>query len=174
VTELVLNVDHLARVLNEALRRCRHRLFIATADLKDVHLPQADGSTRSIVEVFEDLSANGVRVRLLHSGVPSGPLLARLKRRVPVGLQMRRCPRIHTKALIADGQWMYLGSANLTGAGLGAKSAARRNFEAGICTDQVELIDPVADMLEAVFSGNECDACGRRDHCPQPLEAPQL
>ena len=87
---------------------------------------------------------------------------------------MRRCPRIHAKAVIVDGRRMYLGSANLTGAGLGAKSPRRRNFEAGIWTDDLSQIDPVADMLEGIWSGRECPDCGRRDYCPVPLEEPHL
>ena len=74
--------------------------------------------------------------------------------------------------MIADGQWMYLGSANLTGAGLGAKSPRRRNFEAGIWTDEPALIDPVGDMLDGIWNGAECPDCGRKDHCPVPLEQP--
>ena len=74
--------------------------------------------------VFRDLSKQGIEVRLLHSGVPSGPFLAELKEGIPKSLIMRRCPRVHAKAIIADGRLMYLGSANLTGAGLGARAPA--------------------------------------------------
>jgi phosphatidylserine/phosphatidylglycerophosphate/cardiolipin synthase-like enzyme len=126
------------------------------------------------VEVFRDLAGRGVEVRLLHSGMPSGPLLAELKAGVPATLTMRRCPRVHAKAVIADGRWMYLGSANLTGAGLGAKSPRRRNFEAGVWTDEPALIDPVADMLDGVWRGAACGDCGRRAQCPEPLEEPRL
>ena len=69
---------------------------------------------------------------------------------------------------------MYMGSANLTGAGLGAKSARRRNFEAGIWTDELTLIDGVLDMLQTVWNGSCCGDCGRKDFCPQPLEEPGL
>ena len=171
----VVNEDHLSAVLDEALSVCRRRLFIATANVKDLHLPQAGSRRgRSILDVFEELSRRNVEIRLLHSGVPSGPFLAQLKEGVPSELQMRRCPRVHAKVVVVDGRRMYLGSANLTGAGLGAKSARRRNFEAGIWTDEVTLIDPVADMLEAVWNGSECAHCGRKDHCPVPLEEPEL
>ena len=37
------------------------------------------------------------------------------------GLHLRRCPRVHLKTVVVDGSWMYLGSANLTGAGLEAQ-----------------------------------------------------
>ena len=174
----VLNQYHLDCVLAEAVKRCRHRLFVATANVKDLHVPVAGsarrGAARSILDVFDGLAQRNIEVRLLHGGVPSGPFLAQLKKRVPATLEMRRCPRVHAKALVADGRWMYLGSANLTGAGLGAKSPRRRNFEAGICTDQTDLIDPVLDMLEGIWQAEHCSDCGRKDHCPVPLEEPEL
>ncbi len=174
VIRLILNSEHLEGVLTEVLERSRHRLFIATANVKDVHIPTGRRRARSILEVLAELSGRGVEVRLLHSGVPSGPLIERLKQSVPDNLIMRRCPRVHVKAVIADGRMMYLGSANLTGAGLGAKSPRRRNFEAGIWTDELTLIDPVTDMLDEIWSGGYCDDCGRKDHCPEPLEEPAL
>jgi hypothetical protein len=194
--QLILNDEHLAGALGEALTVCRHRLFIATADVKDLHIAirtrarDTSGNTspgsaakrsrrglirfRSIMDVFRDLVRDGVEVRLLHSGVPSGPFLGELKEGVPKGLIMRRCPRVHAKAIIADGRLMYLGSANLTGAGLGAKSARRRNLEAGIWTDDLPLIDPVVDMLDSIWNGSQCEDCGRKQHCPVPLEEPRL
>jgi len=178
--EPVLNGEHFERVLGEALRRCRHRLLIATANVKNLHLPTPGASggrrrrARSILREFDDLATRHVEVRLLHSAVPSGPFLADLKDHVPATLEMRRCPRIHAKVVVADGRWMYLGSANLTGAGLGAKSHRRRNFEAGIWTDELALIDDVCDMLDGVWTGQHCPQCGQRDHCPVPLEEPEL
>ncbi|MGB2824757.1 MAG: phospholipase D-like domain-containing protein [Phycisphaerae bacterium] len=175
---VILNDDHLTAVLAEALERCRHRLFIATADVKDLHVPtgghHGGRGARSILEVFDELSRRGVEVRLLHSGVPSGPFLARLKDHVPATLTMRRCPRVHIKAVIADGRWMYLGSANLTGAGLGAKGPRRRNFEGGVWTDDTGLIDPILDAIGDIWQGSQCPGCGRTDHCPVPLEEPHL
>jgi phosphatidylserine/phosphatidylglycerophosphate/cardiolipin synthase-like enzyme len=118
------------------------------------------------------MAAAGIEVRLLHSSVPSGPFLADLKAVPPRAFQMRRCPRVHLKAVIADGSAMYLGSANLTGAGMGAKSPRRRNFEAGVWTTDTAAIDRVADLLDAIWNGAACRNCGRRDHCPAPLETP--
>ncbi|HUS92569.1 MAG TPA: phospholipase D-like domain-containing protein [Phycisphaerae bacterium] len=176
MTRVVLNRDHLTGVVNEATDSCRHRLFVATADVKDLHVPfgRGRGQAKSIVELFEELSARHIEVRLLHGGVPSQPFLERLKEHLPATLAMRRCPRVHIKAVIVDGRRMYLGSANLTGAGLGAKSPRRRNFEGGIWTDEGGLIDPVLDMLDGVWQGDECEDCGRREYCPVPLEEPDL
>ena len=79
------------------------------------------------------------------------------------------CPRMHTKAVIVDGKLAYLGSANLTGAGIGAKHPDRRNFEAGILTDDQEIIRPLMDQLDALYLGDFCLKCQRRDVCPDPL-----
>ena len=169
---ILLNEQHLAGALVEAIERSRHRLFIATADVKDLHVPMAWRIDRaqSILAVLDELSKRSVEIRLLHSGVPSGPFLARMKLHLPPTLTMRRCPRIHAKALIADGRWMYLGSANLTGAGLGAKGEHRRNFELGVVTSDASLLDEVQGFYDAIWRGGECGPCKRRDVCEAPLD----
>ncbi len=69
---------------------------------------------------------------------------------------------------------MYLGSANMTGAGLGAKSPRRRNIEWGIWTDDANLIDGILEQFNRLWEGHRCEDCGRTDICPAPLEEPQL
>ncbi len=178
MVELVLNHEHFTAAVGEAMSRCRHRLLISTAHVKLLQLPGlgAGGRERapSILEMFAQLARGNVEIRLLHGSVPSEPFLLALKRMPAYPMEMRRCPRVHAKAVIADNRWMYLGSANLTGAGLGAKSKRRRNFEAGIRTDETRLIDPVADMIEDIWTGRECPNCGRKKYCPVRLEEPDL
>jgi phosphatidylserine/phosphatidylglycerophosphate/cardiolipin synthase-like enzyme len=87
---------------------------------------------------------------------------------------MRLCPRVHLKAVIVDGTHLYLGSANWTGAGLGAKGEHRRNFELGIVTQDHGLLDEVQGLYERIWRGAECAACKLRDVCPAPLDAPAL
>jgi len=170
------------RVLGELAPSARDSLLLATATLKATRILKRDGSappsprrrraSESIVHLLARLGRRGVAVRVLHSGVPSGPFLEELKRIEPHAFEMRRCPRTHFKAAVVDGQRLYLGSANLTGAGLGAKSEGRRNFEVGLVTADPALVDAVADLFEAVWSGAMCPECDRRDHCPVPLEEP--
>jgi phosphatidylserine/phosphatidylglycerophosphate/cardiolipin synthase-like enzyme len=83
---------------------------------------------------------------------------------------MRLCPRVHLKAVIVDGEFLYLGSANWTGAGLGAKGTGRRNFELGIVTDDALLLDEVQEIFDRIWRGRECTGCKLRDVCPAPLD----
>ena len=43
--------------------------------------------------------------------------------------------------LVFDSKEVYVGSANLTGAGIGMKTDNKRNFEAGILTDETEIVE---------------------------------
>jgi phosphatidylserine/phosphatidylglycerophosphate/cardiolipin synthase-like enzyme len=151
---------------------------VMTADFKAMLVPTSSlGSRRrapSIVEIFRDLARRGVEIRLLHAGVPSSAALRELKGRIPRGLVIRRCPRLHAKAVVIDCRRMYLGSANLTGAGLGAKADGKRNFEMGIWTESPPLIDAVLEQFNALWEGRRCSACRRKDVCPVPLEEPSL
>lgn len=170
--QVVLNDEHFARVVTDGICRAHSSLLIASANVKDLHIPTGRRRAVSIVLRLAERAAAGVEVRLLHSGVPSGPFLEEIKSVPPRAFGMRRCPRVHLKAVIVDGRAMYLGSANLTGAGIGAKSSRRRNFEAGVWTTDTAAIDRVADLMDAIWTGASCPDCGRRDHCPAPLEEP--
>jgi phosphatidylserine/phosphatidylglycerophosphate/cardiolipin synthase-like enzyme len=128
----------------------------------------------SIVQVLRRLAGKGVEIRLLHSGTPSSAALQELKKELPANLTIRRCPRLHFKAVVIDADRMYMGSANLTGAGLGAKADGRRNFELGIWTRGSALIDAVLGEFNALWEGHRCESCKRKDVCPVPLEEPHL
>lgn len=83
---------------------------------------------------------------------------------------MRMCPRVHLKLVAIDGRHLYLGSANFTGAGLGAKGDGRRNFEMGIVTDDDVLLDGAQARFDAIWSGRECKGCRLRGVCPRPID----
>ena len=181
---LVGGRGHYERVI-EAVRNAHTSVWIATANVKALLVEDsraAPGRRRtlkrstyvSILALMDDLAARGVELRLLHAALPSGPFRAELAahpRLVAGGLALRRCPRVHMKLVIVDGELLYLGSANWTGAGLGAKGSGRRNFELGIVTDDATLLDQTQAMYEQVWSGGECGPCQLKAVCPGPLAA---
>jgi phosphatidylserine/phosphatidylglycerophosphate/cardiolipin synthase-like enzyme len=173
--ELVIDAAHFSRIVRDGILQAKVSIDIMTADFKAMLVPEP--RTRradSIVTYFRRLAEKGVEIRLLHAGVPSSSALRELKRELPHGLVIRRCPRLHAKAVILDCRRMYLGSANLTGAGLGAKADGRRNFEMGIWTDSPPLIDSVLEQFNMLWEGRQCRSCRRREICPVPLEEPNL
>ncbi len=162
-------------VIDKGARCVRHSLWLATANVKDMHLG-LDDHVGSIVELFAELCTRRVDVRILHSGIPSAPFLQELKKyrkRLPGEFfQMRRCIRVHFKMLLLDARRLYLGSANLTGAGIGMRSAGKRNFEMGIITDDSHAIDDAADYFLQVWNADSCRVCRLKKHCIVPLETP--
>ncbi len=173
--ELVFDADHLDRVVREGILKARTSLDIATADFKAMLVPTARGRrAKSIIDIFCHLAGKGVEIRLLHGGIPSSAALQGLRRQLPGGVMIRRCPRLHAKAVIIDCRSMYLGSANLTGAGLGAKGEGKRNFEIGVWTHASALIDAVLEHFNALWEGRLCPSCRRHEVCPVPLEEPRL
>jgi phosphatidylserine/phosphatidylglycerophosphate/cardiolipin synthase-like enzyme len=169
--ELLANAELYREVVLRKLAHARESVWIATANVKEMLVDTGSGF-RSVVEVFDDLRRRGVELRLLHAELPSRPFRAAFDRKsalVRGGLELKICPRVHFKAVLVDGAWLYLGSANLTGAGLGAKGDGRRNFELGFCTEDFETIDRVTALFQAVWTGAECGACKLRDVCPDPL-----
>lgn len=172
---LIADEQHFAHVVRDGIMKARVSLDILTADFKAMLIPTI-GSRRaqSIVDVFRVLAQKKVEIRLLHAGTPSSAALRDLRQKLPGNIVIRRCPRLHAKAVIIDSQSMYMGSANLTGAGLGAKAVGRRNFELGIETKSPALIDAVMLRFNALWEGAMCHSCKRRDICPVPLEEPNL
>lgn len=159
------------RVVLEKLAHARESVLIATANVKAM-LVEVDGDFRPVADVFAALARRGVEVRLLHAELPSRPFRAAFdKHRVLTrgGMTLKICPRVHFKAVLVDGAWLYLGSANLTGAGLGAKHKDGRNFELGFVTEDFDTIDRVSALFESVWSGMECRACRHYDECPDPI-----
>lgn len=180
--ELIAGRGHYERVIRAVLD-AHTSVWIATANVKELMVEDgraAPGRRRdlrrpgyvSVLALLDELAARGVELRLLHAELPSRPFreeLAHHPRLVSGGLALGRCPRVHLKAVIVDGELLYLGSANWTGAGLGAKGSGRRNFELGIVTDDAPLLDQVQAMYERIWTGGECAACKLRDVCPGPL-----
>lgn len=159
------------RVVLERIAQARESVLISTANVKEMYVEQG-GEFRSILELFEALSARGVQLRLLHADLPSRPFRAAFDKKARLvrgGLALKICPRVHFKAVIVDGAWVYLGSANLTGAGLGAKGPDKRNFELGFVTEDFDTIDRATALFESVWSGAECRTCKLFDLCPDPI-----
>ena len=167
--QFISDAEHYSTVI-EVVAMARESLWIGTADIKDLYIKQGQ-QERPFLGLIDELIGRGVEVRLIHAKEP-GPNFRqdfdRYKRLVTL-LERVMCPRVHFKIIIIDQKLCYIGSANLTGAGMGMKSATRRNFEAGILTDDRTLISQAIEEFDKVWRGSECQHCQRRRHCPDPI-----
>ena len=179
---LIFGKEHYDELVLGTILKAKTSVWIATANVKEMMHEAPIGSTArargkyvSMLESLRDLARRGVEIRLLHAGTPSAPFRAaatKYKLKAEPRFEMRQCPRVHLKIIAADGAKLYLGSANFTGAGLGAKGEGRRNFELGMLTDDDVLLDQTQAHFDAIWRGKECAPCKLRQVCPKPLDTP--
>ena len=168
--EYIADTDHYNKVLAR-VSDVKRSLWIGTADIKDLHVKVGE-TTKPFLAVIALLIRRGVEVRLIHAKEP-GPNFRADFDRYPVlydRLERVLCPRVHFKMMVFDGREVYIGSANLTGAGIGMKSSDKRNFEAGILTDIPIVIELAMTQFDEVWRGYHCKYCRRKDICPDPIK----
>jgi phosphatidylserine/phosphatidylglycerophosphate/cardiolipin synthase-like enzyme len=172
MTKFVDDRDIFEAIFLDALPKAKKFVWIATADIKDLHVPDKGGKYVSLLAILSDLIRSKVTIRYIHAKEP-GPRFRESYDKYPNlvnGMERALCPRNHMKAIIVDGKWLYMGSANMTGAGVGAKSEYKRNFETGIISTDSALLDPMIEKFDQLWMGQKCDKCQRRKYCPDPID----
>ncbi len=165
----ISNSNHYNEVLSRVMQ-VKHSLWIGTADIKDLYIEE-NRKAIPFLGVLAKLIKKGVAVRLIHAREP-GPVFREEFDKFPIlydGLERVLCPRVHFKIMVFDGKEAFIGSANLTGAGIGMKAEGTRNFEAGILTDDPEIVEQAMNQFDEVWMGKYCKTCKRRDFCPDPI-----
>jgi phosphatidylserine/phosphatidylglycerophosphate/cardiolipin synthase-like enzyme len=170
-TEIVTGVELHDRVIVQNVLTAQRTVWIATANLKDMHIATARGY-KSILEAFEQMSQKGVRFRVIHAEMPSRPFRDTLEQCPDLlagGLELQICPRSHWKMVIVDRRFAYLGSANFTGAGLGVKKKARRNLELGVITEDPHWVAYLETLFDNFWIGEHCRDCAFTGDCSDPI-----
>jgi phosphatidylserine/phosphatidylglycerophosphate/cardiolipin synthase-like enzyme len=168
--EYIADTEHYNKVLAK-VASVKQSLWIGTADIKDLHV-KVGTTTKPFLAVIALLIRRGVAVRLIHAKEP-GPNFRADFDRYPVlydRLERVLCPRVHFKMMEFDGKEVYVGSANLTGAGIGMKTTDKRNFEAGILTDDPIIVEQAKTQFDNVWMGFHCKSCRRREFYPDPIK----
>ena len=168
-TSYIANDAHYDQVI-ERIKDVKKTLWIGTADIKDLYVKDSRG-TKPLLEVLSDLVKKGVAIRLIHAKEP-GPAFRQDFDKYPAlieGMERVLCPRVHFKIIIFDLKMAYVGSANLTGAGIGMKGENTRNFEAGILSTNKDFVKNAAEQFDSVWMGSFCKSCKRKEFCSDPI-----
>lgn len=75
------------------------------------------------------------------------------------------CVRNHAKVVIIDDKLAYIGSANMTRAGIGQPYVSPGNFEVGILTEDPKIIASLNKRFSDIAKYKFCDGCHRRKDC---------
>ena len=170
--ELLLNEEIYQRVIEEMVPAARRFVWIVTADIKDLHVVRGSRAM-PFLSVLGGLVAEGVAVRLVHAKEPGPRFREDFDRQPELTSDLFErilCPRVHTKAVVVDGRRVFIGSPNLTGAGMGAKHPDRRNFEAGFISDEPSDVRRIMQWVDELYLGEFCGRCRLREVCPDPLD----
>ena len=166
MTTYIADTNHYSEVISR-IPKVKRLLWITTADLKDLYVEKKSGALVPLLQILNDLVKKGVEVRLIHAKEPGTAFREDFDKYPALwgGMERRLCPRVHMRIIVMDSNLVYVGSANLTGAGMGMKSAANRNFEAGFLTDEPGFIDAAMSHFDQIWEGTFCSKCGRTDFC---------
>ncbi len=153
----ISNSAHYKEVLSR-VQSVKHMLWIGTADIKDLYV-DVGNEKKPFLSLIAQLIRRGVEVRLIHAK-ELGPNFRVDFDMYPVlydRLERVLCSRVHFKMLVFDGKEAYIGSANLTGAGIGMKAETTRNFEVGILTDDPEIVERAMNQFDEVWMVKHCE-----------------
>ena len=142
--EYIADKEHYTKVL-ALCEKVKHDLWIGTADLKDLYV-EGGRDMVPFLSVLDKLLKRGVDVRLLHAKEPGENFREDFDKYPGLWscLERRLCPRVHFKIMIFDCATAYIGSANLTGAGMGMKGEGN---------------------LDSIWQGIRCTKCKRKAFC---------
>lgn len=83
----------------------------------------------------------------------------------PKNFRIYFCERNHSKVVIVDNKVAYVGSANVTPAGLAQGVMSPGNFEAGILTENHKFISQLNTLFSKIMNGDYCYNCHLANKC---------
>ena len=146
-------------VLYKEIMGVKQSLYIATADFKGVRLHE-----KSMTEILNALAKQGKDVTVIFMRI-NGRAQSDQEEESEIAFKHINCLRNHMKLFIFDKRKVYIGSANLTSAAIGNRTGTKKmpNFEAGLLTDDPEIVKQALDHFETVLSEGICKGCKRQD-----------
>ena len=154
----------------ERIFKAKSSILIATGKIMYVKVPslKKKGKKVPFVNYLMEKAEQGVYVQIIYSD-PTRKVLAKTNdydsQDYAGYFHIFHCIRNHAKAVIIDDKLAYIGSANVTDAGLGQPVISPGNFELGFLTDDSKVISSLNGYFSKIIKGNYCETCHRKDKC---------
>ena len=168
-TTLISDREHYEFLIGN-IRKAKRSILISTANVKRFSIgeTEAKASSESFLDILESLANSGVDIRIICSS-PSRGFLEEMEGHEDLmnnpHFTFKTCRRCHMKMVIIDSEIIYIGSANITAAGMGPRINTRRNFEAGMISSDVNLVEQGIDIFEEGWSKKRCNSCYYKSEC---------
>lgn len=174
VTRFITNKSHYEEVV-ERICSAKSSIRIMTTNFKRFRLKPTENQGREyndgtpFIERLMEKAVQGVSVQIVCSN-PSESFTEEWqeyyrKMGEPELFEYMFCDRNHAKLAIIDDKLAYVGSANVTPAGLGQGVFTPGNFEAGIITENQEVISSTKDFFTMIWDEKYCINCHRTEKC---------
>lgn len=173
-THLITNENHYQEVI-ERICAAKSSVRIMTANFKRFKLKPTDkqgdkyNDGTPFIKYLMAKAVQGVSVQI----ICSRPSLSFTEEWKDYFLQMgepdtfdyKFCDRNHAKVVIIDDKLAYLGSANITPAGIAQCDFKIPNFEAGIFTEDPALVSSLKELFIWIWDEKPCANCPKVDKC---------
>lgn len=175
-THLVANEDHYQEVIDR-ICAAKSSIRIMTANFKRFNLKPTDKQGDKyhdgtpFIKYLMAKAVQGVSVQIICS-MPSSYFREEWKEYYqqmgkPALFKYKFCDRNHAKVVIIDDTLAYVGSANVTPAGLGQGIFTPGNFEAGILTEDPDIVSSIKNLFTKIGDGVFCEGCHRKKDCDE-------
>ncbi len=172
-TRLITNNSHYEEVV-ERICSAKSSIKIMTANFKRFRLKPTKNQGKDyndgtpFIERLMEKAGKGVSVQIICSRPSKSfkeeydALYEKIK---PKKFRIFFCERNHSKVVIVDNKEAYIGSANVTPAGLAQGIMSPGNFEIGILTENHQFISQLNTLFSKIMNGDYCHKCHLANKC---------
>jgi len=154
LTQNELHFNVIIKLMSEA----SSTINIATSHARNFKVNLGLKDSLFLVDYLKYYSRKGVQIRIL---VTPNTMKSKLVTGIlnTNNIDIKACARNHMKIIVIDSEKAYVGTANLTSAGLGCRSENVRNFELGFITESHSIVQSLIKIFNDVWHAEYCTSC---------------
>lgn len=152
--------DSFEHIVHNGFMKAKEHIWFTSAKTTDFMIPNP--KTKEAFQFSQrlyQLARRGISIKFILSPKEKEKKFYQKLKDVE-NIEFRFCYNLHMKVILVDSTWLYFGSANITGAGLGSRTRdGRNNFEIGTITLDEQVITQTEKLLNKIWFGEHCKNC---------------